>query len=417
MLSLKETYDRILCTSNREHNRLKNMNTKNELVNKYFHSEEEFPVLSRQTHFVIKNGKIVSEKIGINENLMHYVQDTALLISKIDGSLTGSDTAEDAFDHIVYLDKSARPVSWLVNMLWPCFAADKGGKKAKRPHHTYVNIDRSPWFRKVGIDVSNDGRQKSNGELATYSEFISHKDKLTNRHLAAIRSLFIAGGIESEDPDEIMKTPTILDGKRLLIVDEVSRTGATLHIAEFLFKAAIPEASHIEGTYFWHPAEPMIKVGSEYVLTSIPVWYDPDTSFGRGIGELNEAYYQQRYEYYLELSKTDNRYDIRKIRTQAFAASVYSAPLLKADGSVMSLEEEKFSRNLATDLRNLAAAYKNGTVFFTPPSEWDYDRCYNEVTRQGALLIPDDVTPKEADKIRQSNRFYLNIINAIKELG
>jgi len=80
-------------------------------------------------------------------------------------------------------------------------------------------------------------------------------------HLAAIRSLFIEGGIENEDPDEIMRTPTILDGKRLLIVDEVSRTGATLSIAEFLFRAAIPEASHVEGTYFWHPAEPPIKVG------------------------------------------------------------------------------------------------------------------------------------------------------------
>lgn len=107
-------------------------------------------------------------------------------------------------------------------MLWKSFAAiDNNGKQAKRPRHTYVNIDRSPWFRKVGIDVSDDGRQKSNGELATYSDFISHKDNLTNMHLAAIRSLFIEGGIETEDPDEIMNTPTILDGKRLLIVDEV----------------------------------------------------------------------------------------------------------------------------------------------------------------------------------------------------
>ena len=196
------------------------MSVNNDFVNKYCHAPEEFPVLSRQTHFLVKDGKIVSETIGINENLMHYVQDTALLISKIDGSLEEDISSDDAFDHIVYLDKSARPVSWLVNMFWQSFAAmDGSGKQAKRPPHTYVNIDRSPWFRKVGIDVSNDGRQKSNGELATYSDFISHKHNLTNKHLAAIRSLFIDGGIETEDPDEIMKTPTILDGKRLLIVD------------------------------------------------------------------------------------------------------------------------------------------------------------------------------------------------------
>ncbi|MBR3154003.1 MAG: hypothetical protein IKF10_03260, partial [Lachnospiraceae bacterium] len=46
----------------------------------YIHSIKEYPVLSRQTHFVIRDGKITSEVIGINENIMHYVQDTALLI-------------------------------------------------------------------------------------------------------------------------------------------------------------------------------------------------------------------------------------------------------------------------------------------------------------------------------------------------
>lgn len=392
------------------------MRVNDDFVNKYIHTADEFPVLSRQTHFLVKDGKIVSETIGINENLMHYVQDTALLISKIDGSLEKDISSDDAFDHIVYLDKSARPVSWLVNMFWQSFAATDGnGKQAKRPPHTYVNIDRSPWFRKVGIDVSNDGRQKSNGELATYSDFINHKHNLTDMHLAAIRSLFIDGGIETEDPGEIMKTPTILDGKRLLIVDEVSRTGATLSIAEFLFKAAIPEISHVEGTYFWHPAEPLIKVGNEQMLTSLPVWYDPGTSFGRGIGELNEEYYRQRYEYYLSLSATDSRYNIKKLRTQAFAAPVYSAPLLKEDGPVMSLEEEKISRQLANDLCKLAENYRNGSIFFTPPMDWTPDRCFDELSKQGVLLIPDNATAREAERIRNSDRFYLNVVRKIKE--
>lgn len=391
------------------------MNKNNEFVNRYIHSSEEFPVLSRQTRFVIKDGRIVAEKIGINENLMHYIQDTALLISKNDGSIKGN-MSEDAFDHVVYLDKSARPVSWIVNMLWKNFAAiDENGEIAKRPRHTYVNIDRSPWFRKVGIDVTNDGRQKSNGELSTFHDFISHKANLTNMHLAAIRSLFIEDGIDTEDPDEIMKTPTILAGKRLLVVDEVSRTGATLSIAEFLFRAAIPEASHIEGAYFWHPAEPLIKVGNENMLTSLPVWYDPNTSFGRGIGELNEDYYRRRYDHYLKLSKTDNRYAIKKLRMQAFASPVFSAPHLKSDGSVMGLEEEKVSRNLAKDLCQLAEDYRNGTILFTPPTEWGFDCCAKAVTKQGFLLIPETATPEEAIKIRKSDRFYLNVIKAIKE--
>lgn len=57
-----------------------------ELIENYTHEPEEFPVLMRQTHKVLRDGKIVNERIGINENIVHYVQDTALLISVIDGS-------------------------------------------------------------------------------------------------------------------------------------------------------------------------------------------------------------------------------------------------------------------------------------------------------------------------------------------
>lgn len=381
----------------------------------YIHSIKEYPVLSRQTHFVIRDGKITSEVIGINENIMHYVQDTALLISRIDGSVNGETTTPDAFDHVVYLDKSARPVSWLVNLFWSSFAAlDENGVQAKRPRHTYVNIDRSPWFRHVGIAVSDDGRQKSNGELATYSDFIRNKDNLTNRHLAAIRSLFIEGGIEEEDPDKIMKTPTIIDGKRLLIVDEVSRTGSTLSIAEFLFKQAIPEAKYVKGTYFWNPGEPPIKIGNENMLTSLPVWYDPQTVKGRGIGDLNEKYYRDRYEHYLELYKKDNIYDIKKLRTHAFAALVFSAPLLNPDGSVMSLEKERISRQLAKDLVKLADDYKKGTIFFTPPNIWDEERVEKAILAQGALLIPETASDREIARIRKSDKFYLNVVNSIK---
>ena len=150
------------------------------------------------------------------------------------------------------------------------------------------------------------------------------------------------------------------------------------------------------------------------MLTSLPVWYDPDTSFGRGIGELNEEYFRRRYEFYLELSKTDSRYDIKKLRTQAFAASVYSAPHLKSDGSVMSLNEEKVSRKLAKDLYKLAKDYMAGTIFFTPPTDWTHDRSINETTKQGALLIPENASIEEASRIRKSERFYLNIVKAIK---
>lgn len=387
-----------------------------ELLEKYRHEPEEYPVLMQQTHKIIKNRSMVNERININENLIHYVQDTALLISEIDGSLSGD--RQEAVDHVVYLDKSARPVSWLVNMFWSEFVVkDEQGKPVKRPPHTYVNIDRSPWFRKVGINVSDDGRQKENGELATYSDFINNIGNLTKRHLAEVRALFMEGGIEEEDVDSIMDSPTILDGKRVLIVDEVSRTGSTLNIAVHIFKLAFPKAAEIKSSYFWHPTEPPLKVGNENVLTSLPVWYDPNTLTGRGIGGLNEKYYRQRYEHYLELLAENQNIDIKKLRAQAFSASVFSAPLLKEDGSILNLKEEKKTRELCRDLKKLADDYKKGKIFFAPPYAWiDLDRYESMLEKQGVKLIPETATEMECNKIRKDPLFFLNFIQELKKI-
>lgn len=78
-----------------------------EMLEKYSHDSSEFPVLKEQTHKILRDGKRVSERIEINENIVHYLKDTALLISKIDGRLDGN----SGFGHVIYLDKSARPVS------------------------------------------------------------------------------------------------------------------------------------------------------------------------------------------------------------------------------------------------------------------------------------------------------------------
>lgn len=211
------------------------MTKETDLLTKYSHKPDEFPVLKEQTHKVLRNGTIVSEQININENIINYVQDTALLISVIDGSLSG----REPYDHVVYLDKSARPVSWLVNMFWNDFAShDQKGDRIRRPPHSYINIDRAPWFRYVGIDVTDDGRQTADGELATFWDFSNSFGNLDKRHFAEIRALFINDGIETEDVDLIMEQPTVLDGKKVLIVDEVSRTGSTLKIAEKLLLAS-----------------------------------------------------------------------------------------------------------------------------------------------------------------------------------
>ena len=390
------------------------MKTAEELLHIFAHKPEEFPVLARQTRKVLRNGKIISKRININDNLMHYLRDTALLISKIDGRLNGS----VPYDHVIYLDKSARPVSWLVNMFWDEFAKkDKDSNVVKRPRHTYINIDRAPWFRNVGINVDNDGRQKDNGDLATYRDFINKIQNLSKKHLAEIRALYIEGGIEEESAAWVMRHPTILDAKRVLIVDEVSRTGSTLEIAKHLFRLAIPEVAEIDGAYYWHPDEPVIKLGEETVMTSLPVWYDPDTLTGRGIGSTNPSFYRRMYEDYLAQDPGAKRINLRKFRTYAFSSSVFSAPLLDDNGDILDLAKEGKTRSLCKDLRRLYDDYKDGHVFFTPPAEWcDFDDYDSIIKSQGVLLLPWESSAKEQEAVRNSPLFYLNFITNLKKM-
>ena len=384
-----------------------------DLLAKYAHIPEEYPVLKDQTHKVIKNRSIVNERININENIINYVQDTALMISVIDGSLESG----KAYDHVVYLDKSARPVSWLVNMFWKDFAVtDDDGKPAHRPQHSYINIDRAPWFRNVGIDVTDDGRQRADGELATYWDFTCNIGNLDKRHLAAIRALYIDGGIEKEDSEWINAQPTILYGKRVLIVDEVSRPGSTLKIAVKLFQLAFPEAT-IDSAYFWHPHESVLMMGNEQVLTSLPVWYDPNTITGRGIGGLDKDYYRNLYEQLLSKMDEYPNIDIKKFRAYAFASSVYSTPILDDDGRMLGLDAEKKTRELTRDLKKLHDDYKQGSLFFVPPIEWALSGRFEEaLEKQGVLLIPDDASRSEIERIKKSPDFYLNFIEKLKSM-
>lgn len=383
-----------------------------DLIKQYSHSTDEFPVLSKQTHKVLRDRSIVNERININDNIINYVQDTALLISEIDGSVK----ATAPYDHVVYLDKSARPVSWLVNMFWDDFAAkDSDGNTIRRPPHSYINIDRAPWFRHVGIEVTDDGRQTAGGELATYWDFLNNIGNLSKRHLAEIRALYIDGGIETEDEEWIMDQTTILSGKRVLVVDEVSRSGATLKIAVKLFELAFPDAAVIESAYFWHPHESALKMGSEDVLTSLPVWYDPNTYFGRGIGGLDEHYYRKLYEKYLAEMEQYPDIDIKKFRTYAFSSSVFSTPLLNDDGEPMGLDKEKATRELTKDLRKLHDEYTAGRLFFVPPYEWVMDERFEQALEmQGVLLLPVNASERERQLIKKDPNFYLNFIEKLR---
>ncbi len=258
--------------------------------------KRDYSIFSRQEGSIVDDvtGKESSGVLNIDETLGLMVGRTAELIATIVGE-SMSDIPR--IDNVIYLDKSARPVSWLVNEFWDDFTEEK------RPGTDYLAIDRRIWFKKVGIELEgNEEMRDPDGSLrvAKTEDFVKHfetmPDETKKDWLARIRGLFIEGGIEDEDPDKILATPTVLDGKNLLIVDEVSRSGSTLGIAKFLMKRAIPELESVNGHVFWHDREK--QVNGETQMGQAPVWYrhggDNDW-VGRGVKDINPSFYRAQY--------------------------------------------------------------------------------------------------------------------------
>ena len=74
-----------------------------------------------------------------------YVYNTERLIGRIIAHET---------DEVVFLDKSARPVAWMVRSLWPLLGIDEEGKHIPVPEMRFVNIDREQWQSIVGRSES-----------------------------------------------------------------------------------------------------------------------------------------------------------------------------------------------------------------------------------------------------------------------
>lgn len=323
---------------------------------------DNFPIFNRHAHG--------SEEWNINKTLSTYLTRTAELIAKMDGTSTfPEDENKPKTDCVVYLDKSARPVSWLVNAMWEDFSSEK------RPESHYLAIDRTPWFQRVHADVDSGGHRIKNDasdpdELATGDDFIKKAENLDSDIFARIRSLFIDGGITEEDPEKIMNTPTILDGKNVLIVDEVKHSGATLDIAKFLMQKAIPEA-HIDGAYFWTETDSKNKM-------LVPTWYSSKDLYGRGIGDVDQSFFDKRHEQF----KTD------KTRAQAYGALVLGSYInLNNEPPVMNVKNP--SRELAAEIVRMRDLYESGNIAFMPPMNYSDDVADKACEDQGIVVSPD----------------------------
>ena len=318
--------------------------------------KKDYSIFSQQEGCIVDEatGKESIGVLNIDETLGLMVGRTADLIATITGE-SMSDIPK--IDNVIYLDKSARPVSWLVNEFWDDFTDEK------RPETDYLAIDRRMWFRKVGIMLEgNEEMRDPDGTLrvAKADDFIEYFERMPEKTqkdwLARIRCLFIEGGIEDEDPSKILSTPTLLNNKNLLIVDEVSRSGSTLGIAKFLMKQAVPELASVNGYVFWHDRGK--QVDGETQMGQAPVWYrhggDNDW-VGRGVKDIDPGYYRTKY-----IEQPDGN-----ARAQNYGSFVLGVPMTDED---KEKEPGQASKKLETEIKRMRADYDKGYILPNLPT-------------------------------------------------
>ena len=334
-----------------------------------------YPIFSRQATLSMDDN--VTYLLGIDETLAAYVSDTAGLIAELDGTskLYLYDPGHFIPDHVTYLDKSGRPCSWLVSMFWRVFATPW----APRPDCSFLNIDRRDWVRRSGAELFTSDYVRapdgSNHRLS-YEDF--REDGITVEHLAWLRAQYVPGGIEREDAEYVMGRPTILDGKDICVVDEVSNSGATLRIAKYLLERAFP-GSRVRGCHFWRKLAGVKPVSTDDgQMLNAPVWYDHHNQYGRGIGNVDAD-----GSYWASVYKNN---PTPENLARKFGAQALSRKINLARGGEDDRGTDRPTHQLIREMKRMRDDFETGRILFQPPQNYARDRAKEAILAQGLEL-------------------------------
>ncbi len=322
-----------------------------------------------------RGGLRVENGVWTNEYLREqYLRETGLLIGKMDGRVDLNviqgdiidDRVEDG-DHrpdtVIWLDKSARPVSWFTDAFWDQIARDG----SKKPENDFLNIDRVNWFVQLGYDQLTASRRLGRDDFKI--------EDVNPDSITALRAYFTVGKLTEENwREEAWKLPTRLDGQHILVVDEVKNRGGTLLIATEVLRKAIPEAT-VDGTYFWHGGRLSIDGMSadfdNQQMESAPLWYDNNDPMGREVGDISIGYYERLYK------KEPTQENLRK-KIAAFALSApHHNPL--TDEKRDDLSAKKLKQDIAYATYALAAK----KMVHVPSPEFGAEELFKVMESQG----------------------------------
>lgn len=364
------------------------------------HTAANYEVLDGEHQSVLyrKNGKLVHEYGVWDDDYVReqYVRETDGLIGRFDGSITEPSPGDILDDRIpegepripdtaLYLDKSARPVAWLVDALWEQMATPG----AKKPNEEFLNIDRANWFTYLGHTIEDAENRLGRADFDI--------EKVNPDRIAAIRAYFSEGELTEENwKDEVWNLPTRLDGQHVFIVDEVMNQGGTLHIAAELLRRAIPEAT-FDGTYFWHTGRISIDGrnadSSGLQMQSAPIWYDKTRATGREVGDISQAFQEHQYK------QNPNQQTLRN----KIAGFALSAP--HHDPETYEVVEDNLAKKFKQDFAYLTYDLADGNVIHAPDPDRDYENDYlPRFAKQGMTREESIVFGRNRDKLNKDSK-------------
>ncbi len=303
--------------------------------------------------------------------LSEYTKATDKLIGLLDGTISYNGTVYEHTEGnnfnvqkkdlpppkaVVYLDKSARPVEWMVRELWPLLARQPGTSYAEgvvppRPDSHYLNIDRIDWLKMM--NVPPELLQDAPNEYVDFS-------KIDKEHIERIRALYSTAQITEQNLSEVWNHPTIFDGKHIMVVDEVKTSGRTLEIAQKLLSMAVPEAT-FSGHHWTKPKQVILnggipdkKTGRQQFTTAwVPIWYKEEKySEGRGVSERDPEWPEKVEELGQEVS------NVAKIGRYVLSTPTHNPATLEReiDAKANALRED--FKQLAKDLGQHKVLYR-----------------------------------------------------------